>query len=180
MFLTKLKNKIFREIMNQKAKYYIQKLQLNKHPEGGYFREIYRAGEMISIDAPEKILKRNVSTSIYFLLEGSQISKFHRLKSDELWHFYDGGSVKVYVIDEKGKLSEIILGKKTEDGEVFQTVIKKNNWFAAEVKNKRSFALIGCTVSPGFDFSDFELAKREYLLDSFPKHKDLILKFTNP
>ncbi len=166
--------------MNQKAKYYIQKLQLEKHPEGGYFREIYRSGEIISIDAPKKRLKRNVSTSIYFLLEGSQISKFHRLKSDELWHFYDGGSVRVYVIDDKGKLKEIILGKKIEDGEVFQTVIKKNHWFAAEVINKRSFALIGCTVSPGFDFSDFELANREYLLDCFPKLKNLILKFTNP
>ncbi|MBK7499242.1 MAG: cupin domain-containing protein [Ignavibacteriales bacterium] len=166
--------------MNQKAKYYIQKLQLEKHPEGGYFREIYRAGEMISIDAPKKNLKRNVSTSIYFLLEGSQISKFHRLKSDELWHFYDGSSVKVYVIDEKGSKTEILLGKKTEDGEIFQTVIKKNNWFAAEVVNKRSFVLIGCTVSPGFDFSDFELANREYLIKCYPKHKSMILRFTNP
>jgi len=166
--------------MNQKAKYYIQKLQLEKHPEGGYFREVYRSGEMISIDAPKKNLKRNVSTSIYFLLEGSQISKFHRLKSDELWHFYDGDSIKVYILDEKGKLTETVLGKKMEDEEVFQTVIKNNNWFAAEVMNKRSFALIGCTVSPGFDFSDFELANREFLLDSFPIHKNLILKFTNP
>lgn len=164
--------------MNQKAKYYIQKLQLNKHPEGGYFREIYRSGEFISIDAAKNNLKRNVSTSIYFLLEGAQISKFHRLKSDELWHFYDGGSVKVYVIDEKGKLTEIVLGRKTESGEVFQTVIKKNNWFAAEVMNKRSFSLIGCTVSPGFDFSDFELADREDLLECFPKYKSLILQFT--
>jgi len=167
-------------MMNQKAKYYIQKLQLEKHPEGGYFREVYRSGEMISIDAPKKNLKRNVSTSIYFLLEGSQISKFHRLKSDELWHFYDGDSIKVYILDEKGKLTETVLGKKMEDEEVFQTVIKNNNWFAAEVMNKRSFALIGCTVSPGFDFSDFELANREFLLDSFPIHKNLILKFTNP
>jgi len=166
--------------MNEKAKYYIQKLQLKKHPEGGYYREIYRSGEMISIDAPKKNLKRNVSTSIYFLLEGVQVSKFHRLKSDELWHFYDGSSVKVSVIDEKGKLSEIFLGKKTDEGEVFQTVIKKNNWFAAEVLNKRSFTLIGCTVSPGFDFSDFELANRDYLLDSFPKYKSLITKFTKP
>jgi predicted cupin superfamily sugar epimerase len=165
--------------MNQKAKYYIQKLQLNKHPEGGYYREIYRSGEMISIDAPKKNLKRNVSTSIYFLLEGPQVSKFHRLNSDELWHFYDGSSVKIYVIDERGMLTEIILGKKTENGEVFQTVIKKNNWFAAEVINKRSFALIGCTVSPGFDFSDFELASRDYLLEKYPKHKELIFKFTN-
>lgn len=164
--------------MNQKARYYIQKLQLSKHPEGGYYREIYRSGEIISIDVPKNNLKRNVSTSIYFLLEGSQISKFHRLKFDELWHFYDGGSVKVYIINEKGKLTEIILGRKTEEGEVFQTVIKKNNWFAAEVVNKRSFALIGCTVSPGFDFSDFELANKGDLTECFPRHKSLITKFT--
>lgn len=164
--------------MNEKAKYYIQKLELEKHPEGGYFKEIYRSGEMITIEAPRKHLKRNVSTSIYFLLEGSQISKFHRLKSDELWHFYDGDAVKIYVIDEQGKLTEIMLGKETDKGQVFQTVIRKKHWFAAEVINKRSFALIGCTVSPGFDFTDFELAKREYLLKSFPQHKTLISKFT--
>jgi len=166
--------------MNEKAKYYIQKLQLSKHPEGGYYKEIYCAGEMFFIDAPKKNLKRNVSTSIYFLLDGSQVSKFHRLKSDELWHFYDGTSVKIYIIDEKRKLTEILLGKKTENGELFQAVIKKNTWFAAEVVNKRSFALIGCTVSPGFDFSDFELAERKSLSRQFPKRIDLIFRFTNP
>ena len=164
--------------MNEKTRYYIQKLELKKHPEGGYYREIYRSAEMFSIDPPKKSLKRNVSTSIYFLLDGSQVSKFHRLSSDELWHFYDGSSIKIYVIDEKGKLEEITLGRKTEDGEVFQTVIKKNNWFAAELINKKSFALIGCTVSPGFDFSDFELADKEYLSENFPKHKSLIQKLT--
>lgn len=166
--------------MNEKAKYYIQKLQLKKHPEGGYFREIYRAGEIISIDAPKKNNKRNVSTSIYFLLEGSQISKFHKLKSDELWHFYDGTAVKIYILDQDGKLSEVLIGRDIKNGEVFQTAIEKNNWFASEVIDKRSFSLIGCTVSPGFDFSDFELAKRENLLKNFPEHKELILKFTDP
>ncbi len=164
--------------MNEKARYYINKLELKKHPEGGYYREIYRSAEMFSIDPPKKNLKRNVSTSIYFMLEGTQKSKFHRLKSDELWHFYDGSSIKIYVIDEKGILDEITLGRKTEDGEVFQTVIKKNNWFASEVINKKSFALIGCTVSPGFDFSDFELADRDYLLENFPKYKSLIQKLS--
>ena len=84
------------------------------------------------------------------------------------------------MIDEKGSKTEILLGKKTEDGEIFQTVIKKNNWFAAEVVNKRSFVLVGCTVSPGFDFSDFELANREYLIKCYPKYKSIILRFTNP
>lgn len=166
--------------MNEKAKYYIQKLQLKKHPEGGYYREIYRASEMFYIDQPKKSLKRNVSTSIYFLLEGTQVSKFHKLKSDELWHFYDGASVKIYIIDEKGKLTEIVIGKKIENGEVFQTTIKKNNWFAAEVINKKSCALIGCTVSPGFEFSDFELGNRATLLEQFSEHKNLITKFSKP
>ena len=166
--------------MNDKAIYYIKKLQLGKHPEGGYFKEIYRADEMFSIDAPKKNFKRNVSTSIYFLLAGTQVSKFHRLQSDELWHFYDGTAIKVYIIDAKGELTETVLGRKTENGEVFQTVIKKNTWFASEVLNKKSFALIGCTVSPGFDFSDFELADRKSLTQEFPKQEDLILKFTNP
>jgi len=166
--------------MNEKTKYYIQKLELDNHPEGGYYKEIYRAGEMFFIDTPKKNFKRNVSTSIYFLLDGAQVSKLHRLKSDELWHFYDGTTVKIYIIDEKGKLTEILLGKKTENGEIFQAVIKKNTWFAAEVVNKRSFALIGCTVSPGFDFSDFELAERKTLSKQFPKLKDFIHKFTSP
>jgi predicted cupin superfamily sugar epimerase len=165
--------------LNEKAKYYIQKLQLKKHPEGGYYREIYRAAEMFFVDQPKKTLKRNVSTSIYFLLDGSQVSKFHRLRSDEQWHFYDGTSVKIFIIDEKGKMQEVVLGKKTELGEVFQTVIKKNSWFAAEVMNKRSFSLIGCTVSPGFDFSDFELADRKTLEEKYPDYKTTIYKFTN-
>lgn len=164
--------------MNEKARYYIQKLELQKHPEGGYFREIYRSGEMFSIDQPKKNIKRNASTSIYFMLEGKQKSKFHRLKSDELWHFYDGTTVKIYLIDQKGNLSEVVLGTNIEKGELFQTVINKNTWFAAEVLDKKSFALIGCTVSPGFDFSDFELAEREHLIKKFPAHDKMILKFT--
>lgn len=166
------------KIMNEKAKNYIQKLELKKHPEGGYFREIYRAGEMIFIDLPDKKLKRNYSTSIYFLLEGKQVSKFHRLKSDELWHFYDGTSVIIYIIDSHGKLSQITLGNKIDEGEVFQAIIKKNNWFAAELVNKKSYSLVGCTVSPGFDFSDFEFADRESLKIKYPDFAELIIRLT--
>lgn len=164
--------------MNEKAKYYIQKLQLKKHPEGGYFREIYRAAEMFYVDKPGKNQKRNVSTSIYFLLEGTQVSKFHRLKSDELWHFYDGNAVKIYVLNENGNLIKIVLGNKVDKGAVFQAVIPKNSWFAAELVNKRSFALIGCTVAPGFDFMDFELADRNNLKNNYPEHKDLISRLS--
>jgi predicted cupin superfamily sugar epimerase len=164
--------------MNKKARYYIQKLELQKHPEGGYFREIYRSGEMISINAPSKIVKRNYSTSIYFLLEGTQVSRFHRLKSDELWHFYDGSSVLIHTINEIGELSTYTIGNKIEEGEKFQFAIRKNNWFAAELVDKKSFTLVGCTVSPGFDFSDFEFGDREQLISSYPDLKTLIQKLT--
>jgi predicted cupin superfamily sugar epimerase len=164
--------------MNEKSRYYIKKLELEKHPEGGYFREIYRSGEMILIDKPDKRLKRNYSTSIYFLLDGNQVSKFHRLKSDELWHFYDGSSVIIHIIDEKGSMSQTVLGNNLEKGESFQTVIKKNNWFAAELRNKKSFSLVGCTVSPGFDFSDFEFGNGEQLISQYPDFKELIRRLT--
>jgi predicted cupin superfamily sugar epimerase len=133
---------------------------------------------MFYVDVPQKSDKRNFSTSIYFLLEGKQVSKFHRLKSDELWHFYDGTSVIIHIIDTEGKLTQIRLGRNVEDGEVFQAVIKSGNWFAAEVIDKKSFALVGCTVSPGFDFSDFEFGNREALIKMHPDLRELIQKFT--
>ena len=166
--------------MNEKAKYYIKKLDLIKHPEGGYFKEIYRANELYYVDQPKKTIKRNASTSIYFLLDGRQVSKFHRLKSDELWHFYDGSAIKLYEINEAGEFSTFLLGNDLASGEVFQVVIRKNSWFAAEVMDKKSYSLIGCTVSPGFDFKDFDLASRKNLIDQFPHYKVEIFRFTNP
>ena len=164
--------------MHPKAKKYIKQLQLKKHPEGGYFKEIYRSGEMI---LPEHLPKRyrssrNFSTSIYFLLGGKQISTFHLLQSDELWHFYDGSSVILYVINQKGELSIKKLGKK-KDCEL-QLTIEKQNWFAAELEDKKSFSLFGCTVSPGFEFEDFKMGRRDELIKNFPLHSDLIKRLT--
>jgi predicted cupin superfamily sugar epimerase len=164
--------------MNSKASAYIKQLQLIKHPEGGYFREVYRSAEII---LPEHLPKRynssrNFSTSIYFLLEENQFSAFHFLQSDELWHFYDGSSVLLYIIDQKGKISVQKLGREKDSN--FQITIKKRNWFAAEVENKKSFSLFGCTVSPGFDFDDFKLGKRIELIRKFPKHKNIIGRLT--
>jgi len=165
--------------MHLKAKQYIKQLDLKKHPEGGYFREIYRSGELILPKYLPKRYKssRNFSTSIYFLLEGKQFSSFHRLQSDELWHFYDGSNVLVYIIDEIGNLSVKRLGKGK--GYQFQLIIEKQNWFAAEVEFKKSFSLFGCTVSPGFEFEDFELGKRKILIKDFPQHRNLIKRLTN-
>ncbi len=166
--------------MNNKARKYIEKLQLKAHPEGGYYREVFRAGEIILADHLPKRYKssRNFSTSIYFLLEGNQVSNFHRLKSDEQWHFYDGSGIVIYVIEEGGNLSKILLGRNIEKGESLQTVIKHNSWFGAELIDKTSFALIGCTVSPGFDFSDFELGKKAKLLNEYPDYEYTIIKLT--
>ena len=121
---------------------------------------------------------RNFSTSIYFLLEGNQVSNFHKLKSDEQWHFYDGSSIVIHVIDESGNPNKILLGRNIENGETLQTVIKYNSWFAAELSDKTSFALIGCTVAPDFDFNDFELGKRDELIKAFPQFRELIYKLT--
>jgi len=164
--------------MHPKAQKYIKQLQLKKHPEGGYYREVYRSGELI---LPEHLPKRykssrNFSTSIYFLLEGKQFSVFHLLQSDELWHFYDGSAVLLYIINEKGKLAVKKLGRD-QDCEL-QITIEKQSWFAAQLEDKKSFALFGCTVSPGFEFNDFELGKRDTLLQKYPQHSALIKRLT--
>ncbi len=169
-----------KRIMLEKAKYYIEKLQLLPHPEGGYYREIYRAGEMILAEhLPGNFMgNRNISTAIYFLLHRNDFSAFHKLKSDEFWHFYDGSAIKISLFDEDGKFSEIFLGKNITEGEKFQIVIKKNCWFAAELVDKNSFALVGCTVSSGFDFQDFEIADCKELIKKFPFYEDKIKRLS--
>lgn len=166
--------------MSKTAEYYIEKLILQKHPEGGAFAEIYRSGETVNADAlPGRFGgDRSFSTSIFFLLDGSEISAFHKIKSDEIWHFYDGSAVTIYYIEKDGTLTTKTLGKDLENGEAFQVVVPKNCWFAAEVNDKNSFVLVGCTVSPGFDYRDFELAGREQLIEKYPGHKELIEKLT--
>ena len=166
--------------MHEKVRYYIDKLMMNKHPEGGYYNELYRSGEIFEADIlPGRYSgDRAFSTSIYFLLPGNEVSTFHRLSSDEIWHFYDGALVTIYIIDEKGDLEKIVMGNNLDKGEVLQAVIRKNSWFGAEVNDPRSFSLVGCTVAPGFDFSDFELGKREELIKLFPQHSDIIKKLT--
>jgi uncharacterized protein len=166
--------------MTKTAQYWIDKLNLIPHPEGGYYCETYRsqlaiAKEALPLEFPGA---RLVSTAIYFLLEGDNFSAFHRLRSDELWHFHTGSSITLHVIDPNGSHSEIKLGGNPEAGEVFQAVVKANCWFASQVRDPYSFALAGCTVSPGFDFEDFELGKRSELIKRYPQHRKLIEQLT--
>ena len=105
-----------------------------------------------------------------FYYRGKQISKFHRLKSDEQWHFYDGCPVRIYILNEHEEIKIVTLGKDKLNRQTFQKVIKRNSWFAAKLTDKNSFCLVGCTVAPGFNFNDFELAKSEGLISKFPQH----------
>ena len=122
---------------------------------------------------------RSFSTSIFFLLEGIQVSTFHRLKSDELWHFYDGSTLIIYTIDKDGELKRLKLGNNSREGGSFQVQIKHSIWFGAELIDKSSFSLVGCTVSPGFEFEDFELGKRDELIKRYPEYKDIIVKLSH-
>ncbi len=164
------------------AEFWIKSLQLLKHPEGGYYKETYRSPEQIDNSAlPERFNgSRSFSTGIYFLLNSSEFSAFHRIQSDEMWHFYSGSSLHVYVIDPSGKMKTLKLGSDYENGEVFQAVVQAGCWFASRVNDLRAdaYSLVGCTVAPGFDFKDFEMADRSKLTQEFPQYKDLIESLT--
>jgi len=162
------------------AKHWIKQLKLQLHPEGGYYKETYRSSENIPADGLPKRFsgERTFSTAIYYLLEKPNFSAFHRIKQDEIWHFYDGSSLTIHVISPKGEYAALKLGKKIEKGESPQIVVPAGTYFAAEVNNKSSYTLSGCTVAPGFDFADFEMPSRDDLLNLFPNHQTIINTFT--
>ncbi|HNX12810.1 MAG TPA: cupin domain-containing protein [Paludibacteraceae bacterium] len=164
--------------MSYTADFWIAQLQLQPHPEGGYFKEVYRSEEMINAAflSNRYQSERCFATSIYFLLKSGQISAFHRLQSDEIWHFYSGSSIRVYIINAAGILSETILGRDVLSNELLHLVIPHGCWFAAEVNRADSYSLIGCTVAPGFDFRDFELATKAGLTELFPSYSRLFEK----
>jgi len=162
------------------AGYWIEKLQLEPHPEGGYFRQSYRSEVVIAREALPAGFSgpRAVSTAIYFLLEGKNFSAFHRLRSDEVWHFYGGDPLVVHVIEPEGNYFRILLGRDLDAGQVLQGVVRAACWFASHVADWNSFSVVGCTVAPGFDFEDFEMGKREELATLYPQHRGLIGQLT--
>jgi len=165
-------------LKNQDPQYYITKLGLEAHPEGGYFKRTFQSEELIS----EKELsvqfegKRLLYTSIYFLLTSNDVSHFHRLKSDELWYYHGGSPLSVHIIDENGQYTEHKLGLNLDQGEVPQVLVPKNCIFGSSVKDEDTFSLVGCMVSPGFEYQDFEMFTQEELLSKYPKHKEIIMK----
>jgi predicted cupin superfamily sugar epimerase len=153
----------------------IRRFDLQPHPEGGFFRETYRAAD--SICREDSTERRSASTAIYYLLCDGAHSAWHRIKSDELWHFYAGDPLNVYVLEDDGALTVHRLGNALAEADcVFQAVVRSGRWFAAQCDDATSVALVGCTVAPGFEFSEFEIAGVEALLNEFPQHRDLIVK----
>jgi len=162
-----------------RAEALIASLALEKHPEGGWYQEVYRSAEAIpSAALPEHFFgERAYCTSIYFLLSGNEFSAFHRIRQDELWHFYEGDGLTVHVIDKAGNYGEKKLGRNLQDGESFQQLVEAGDWFGASVPTG-GFALVGCTVAPGFDFDDFEMARSDDLLMQYPQYEKIIKQLT--
>lgn len=148
----------------------IEHYPLTSHPEGGAYLESYRSSLTIS--------ERNLSTAIYFLLKKEEFSSFHRIKSDEMWHFYLGGPLEIIEIFPNGNLVATILGNNLKDQKL-QYVVSAGSWFGSRPLKESHFSFVGCTVAPGFDFRDFELADREKLTREFPQHHSIIRALTH-
>lgn len=151
--------------------------KLSPHPEGGYYKETYRSPLM----HPQHSLPaafsgpRHSATAIYFLLVKETFSAFHRIQSDECWHFYQGAPVDIHVLHVNGQYELIRLGNNWANGEQFQAMVPAGAWFASSTTG--DYSMVGCTVSPGFDFEDFELATASQLSATYPKHQALIQQY---
>jgi predicted cupin superfamily sugar epimerase len=182
--------------VNSETKYLIEKLKLKKlYEEGGYYRETYRSEENILINHFDNHNGKNklycyteniddltnmrpVFTLIYYLLDGDQFSAFHKVRFDEIWHFYKGSTVSLYLLTDSKKILSVQLGNNLDKNEYIHYVIKGNTWFAAEINDKSSYSLVGCSVSPGFDFKDFELGSKSELKKIYPQHEFIIDKLS--
>lgn len=171
------------------ANYLVSKYNMVPHPEGGFYVETFRSDTNVSIDSEDgQTLQRPASTAIYFLMVPGNISRFHRIKSDEIWHFYGGGSMTVVELIDPPELKDdgtstlgyktTVLGTNLSENESVQYVVKKDTWFGSFPNDGSDYSFVGCTVSPGFVFDDFELASREKLLLQYPSARDMILKLT--
>ena len=165
-------------MMKQDAMYYVSKLGLEPHPEGGYYKQTFVSNEQVTDEELSVTYdgKRKLYTSIYFLLTSTDVSHFHRLKSDELWYYHAGSSLTVHILHENGTYEEIKLGLNLEQGEVPQALVPKNSIFGSSVMEDDAFSLVGCMVSPGFEFQDFEMFTQAELLSKYPEQKEIIMK----
>ncbi len=158
----------------------INTLELIPHPEGGLYKETYRSEGGIPKNALSTDYSgdRSYSTGIYFMLTADTFSAFHKINQDEMWHFYDGSPIELHMIKPDGKYSCVYIGRDIENGEHLQYVVPGGVWFASRVKDNAEYSLLGCTVSPGFDFADFILPNTTEMTALFPQHTKIISKLT--
>ncbi len=161
------------------SQYFIDTLKMEAHPEGGFYKSSFYSSENISSTDLKNSFEgeRSLWTSIYFLLRNGEISSFHRLKSDEMWYYHAGSPLTIYMINPEGKLTTKQLGLNIENGETPQFLVPKNYIFGSSM-NSPGYSLVGCMLSPGFDFKDFEMFERNVLLTKYPEHKDIIVRLT--
>ena len=161
--------------MNQpNAAYWISRLKLQPHPEGGHYRETFRS--QIQVSTESLAMLKPAITSIYYLLSGDEYSAFHRLSSDEIWYFHCGAPLTIHYFDSNRKHLSVLLSD-TEDG-VLSFCVPAGRWFSAEIESKKDYALVSCAVAPGFLFSEFEMGKRERLLEWYPGAEDLVRRLS--
>ena len=144
----------------------VEDLKLLPHPEGGFYKEMYRSPTIVNTDG---LVHKSAYTSIYYLLSGNDFSSWHRIKSDETWYFHYGCDVMIYFFDQNKALQTIQLGL---DSKSLQATILANTWFAAKPMQENSFCLVSCAVAPGFEFADFEIGKRDSLFNEFGHSSD--------
>lgn len=152
---------------------------LGPHPEGGFYKQTYRSDFLIDASAlPESFSgNRPISTAIYFLLPSETFAAFHRIQSDELWHFYAGVPLHIHIIHQDGSYELLKLGPNIEEGQSHQHKVPARVWFASEPAQSNGFSFVGCTVSPGFDFNDFELATSDQLITEYPDLTEIVSRF---
>ena len=161
--------------MSRDARFWIDQLELIDHPEGGYYRETFRSSRTVTLDGFEG--ERELATSIYFLITDSSPSRFHRLQGEEIWNWHAGAPLALHLLDPAtGEYARVRLGERIDRGELPQYVVPAGTWFGATVAE--GFSLVGCTVIPGFRFSDFELGEPDELRARFPEHHEIILQLS--
>ena len=157
----------------------IKHMELTRHPEGGYYKEFYKSPKLCSLQEEGSKQLQRTATSIYFLLTSADISAFHRLKFDEIWYYHYGSPLDIYMIDQEGELCIKRLGVKLIKGEEPQILVPAGTIFGAKCCDDKAYTMLGCMVTPGFDFGDFELITRTELLALYPRYHDVIMKLTN-
>jgi len=156
---------------------FIERLNLLPHPEGGYYKRYWQSDiEAEAKDASGNTIHplRSIGSSILYLLPSHEVCAWHRLSCDEMWHYYGGSSLKIYILNRVKGLCEHTLGHDLDHSEMPQVIIPRSTWFCAEVKNQDSYSFCGCTLWPSFSYADFDLADRDLLHREFPRHQEFI------